>query len=241
VKGGERMMRHLVTAGVALVGGFAGAALFAWSGLGAGQTDDATRAYLLANPEILPEAMQVLEQRSALARIEPLRGQIETPFPGAVLGNPQGSVTLVEFSDYACGFCRQSLADVRQLIAANSDLKVVVHEYPILSPQSADAARMALAAAQQGKYQAFHDAMFEAGPPTPEAIEAAAGRAGVDLARAKDAIAKGVFDNQLQSNLALGQQLGVSGTPSWIVGDTALQGAVGLQRIGDAIAAARES
>jgi len=238
-------MRHLLTASIALVAGFAGALLFAWSGLGsglgAGRSDEATRDYLLANPEILPQAMEVLERRNTLARIEPLRRQIVSPFPGAVLGNPQGSITLVEFSDYACGFCRQSLADVRQLIATNSDLKVVVHEYPVLSPQSADAARMALAAAQQGKYQAFHDAMFEAGPPTADAIEAAAGRAGIDLARAREAIGRGMFDGQLQSNLALGQQLGITGTPSWIVGDVALEGAVGAQRIGEAIAAARET
>ena len=79
---------------------------------------------------------------------------------------PQGTVTLVEFSDYACTYCRQSVADVDALIAANPDLKVVMREYPILSPESVDAARMALAAAQQGKYAAFHDAMFRLGPPT---------------------------------------------------------------------------
>ena len=134
-------MRWFMTLIVALAAGFAGAALWDTSGLG-GQS---TRDYLLANPEVLPQAMEVLQQRDLMARIEPLRGELETPFPGAVLGNPAGSVTLVEFSDYACTYCRQSVADVAALVAANPDLKVVMREYPILSPESLDAARMALA------------------------------------------------------------------------------------------------
>src|SRR5690606_28198833 len=96
--------------------------------------------------------------------------------------------TLVEFSDYACTFCRQSLKDVDTLIAGNPDLRVVIREYPILRPESIDAARMALAAAQQGKYRAFHDAMFELGPPSEQSIEAAARKAGLDLQQANAAI-----------------------------------------------------
>ena len=109
-------------------------------------------------------------QREQLARIEPLRTELERPFPGAVLGNPQGKVTLVEFTDYACTYCRQSVADVDALIAANPDLKVVMREYPILSPESVDAARMALAAAQQERYPQFHAAMFRRGPPSAQTI-----------------------------------------------------------------------
>ena len=232
--------RGLLASGlIALVAGFAGAALFAWSGVGSG--GEGTREYLLANPEVLREASQELQRRDMVAQIGTIRGELETPFPGAVMGNPRGSVTLVEFSDYACGFCRQSLGDVRELIAKNPDLKVVVREYPVLTPESADAARMALAAAQQGRYTAFHDAMFALGPPGPEAIEAAAQKAGLDLDRARKAIASGMFDAQLQSNAVLAQQLGVSGTPSWVVGEQALNGAVGAARIGAAIEAARDS
>ena len=230
-------MRWFMTLIVALAAGFAGAALWDTSGLG-GQS---TRDYLLANPEVLPQAMEVLQQRDLMARIEPLRGELETPFPGAVLGNPAGSVTLVEFSDYACTYCRQSVADVAALVAANPDLKVVIREYPILAPESADAARMALAAAQQGRFAQFHDAMFRLGPPTAQAIEAAAAEAGVDLARARAAIATGVFDDQLQANAQLAAQLGISGTPGWVIGDRALNGAVGAQELGAAIEEARRS
>jgi protein-disulfide isomerase len=232
-----RAMRWFLTLVIALAAGFAGAALWDLTGLG----NRSTREYLLANPELLPEAMNVLQQRELAARIAPIRGQIETPFPGAVLGNPAGTVTLVEFSDYACTYCRQSIADVAALIEENPDLRVVIREYPILSPQSIDAARMALAAARQGRYAAFHDAMFKLGPPSEQSIEAAAMQAGVDLARARAAIATGAFDGQLRSNADLANQLGVSGTPGWVVGDQAFNGALGRERIGDAIDEARRS
>ncbi len=230
-------MRWFATLVIALAAGFAGAALWDFTGLGG----RATREYLLANPEVLPEAIDVLQRREQSALIEPLRGELETPFPGAVLGNPNGSVTLVEFSDYACTYCRQSVGDVAALIAANPDLRVIIREYPILRPESLDAARMALAAAQQGRYPQFHDAMFKLGPPTAETIEAAAKAAGVDLARARKSIDSGTLDPHLQANAALAAQLGISGTPGWVIGDQALNGAVGQETIGEAIEEARTS
>ena len=118
---------------------------------------------------------------------------------------------------------------------------MVIREYPILATESVDAARMALAAAQQGKFAAFHNAMFRLGPPSAASIEAAAKAAGMDLARARTAIATGAFDGQLQANAALASRLGISGTPGWIVGDRALNGAVGQAAMGEAIEEARQS
>ncbi|WP_137680538.1 DsbA family protein [Aurantiacibacter suaedae] len=230
-------MRWLLTFIIALVGGFAGAAAWQFAGIG----PNPTRDYLLANPEVLPEAIEVLNQREALAKVEPLRDDLETPFPGAVLGNPDGKITLVEFSDYACTYCRQSMGDVMALIEANPDLKVVIRELPILSEGSGDAARMALAAAQQGRFAAFHDAMFRQDGPSEENIAAAAREAGVDLAKAQTAIDSGAFEGQLQNNLFLAQSLGFSGTPSWIVGDELLNGAVGMDALSDAIETARNT
>lgn len=230
-------MRWLLTSVVALVAGFSGAALWHVSGLG----QNATRDYLMAHPEVLPEAMQVLQQRDLAGRIGPLRGELERAFPGAVLGNPKGTVTLVEFTDYACGYCAKSVPDVQALIAANPDLRIVVREFPILSPESVDAARMALAAAEQGKYAAFHDAMFRLGQPSADSIAAAAKEAGVDLEKANAAIASGIYDAHLQSNAQLAQNLGISGTPGWVTGDKILAGAVGGEAIGAAIAEARKS
>ena len=230
-------MRWIATILVALAAGFAGAAAWDYAGLG----PDTTRDYLMANPEVLPEAMAELQRRDTTARIEPVRAELETPFDGAVLGNPNGAITLVEFSDYACGFCRQSLADVNALIEENPDLRVVIREYPVLSEASADAARMALAAAAQGRFEEFHNAMFAQDGLTPDAIDAAAEAAGVDIAQARSAMVSGNFDSELQNNVFLGQSLRLSGTPAFIVGDTLLNGAVGLEAMADAVAEARDS
>lgn len=230
-------MRWVLTIILSLIGGFAGAALWdqtPWAG-------DSTRQYLLANPEILPELAQKLEADRQQANIAPLRAELETPFPGAVLGNPNGKVTLVEFSDYACTYCRASMEDVNALIAKNPDLKVVVREYPILTPQSVDAARMALAAAQQGRFAPFHAAMYRLGPPSDETIEAAARDAGIDLDKARSQIASGTFDQQLSANAQMAGQLGFDGTPTWVIGDQTIAGAVGQATLAAAIARERQS
>jgi protein-disulfide isomerase len=230
-------MRWLLTIVLAVLGGFAGAAAWDFSGLGG----PATRDYLYAHPEVLPEAINRYQAQQRLARLAPVRDQLETPFPGAVLGNPKGKLTLVEFSDYACTYCRQSVADVRKLIAANPDLRVVIREYPILRPESVDAARMGLAAAQQGKFAAFHEAMYALGPPSAATIGQAAKQAGVDIAAANKAIAGGIYDSFLKANIALANQIGVDGTPGWVIGDRVIDGAVGFDALGDAIKEARRS
>lgn len=230
-------MRWLMTLVLAVLGGFGGAAAWDYSGFGG----HSTRNYLLAHPEVLPEAIGRYRTQQRQAQLAPVRDQLERPFPGAVLGNPHGKVTLVEFSDYACTYCRQSVSDVKQLIAANPDLRVVVREYPILRPESADAARMALAAAEQGKYAAYHDAMYRLGPPNQQTIEQAATEAGVDLAAANKAIASGVFDSFLRSNIALASRIGIDGTPGWVIGDRIIDGAVGEATLGQAIEEARKS
>lgn len=197
------------------------------------------RQTLLDHPEILSDAAGRLEAREAASRLGPLRGALETPFPGAVLGNPQGRVTLVEFTDFACTYCRGSVADVAALVAANPDLKVVVRELPIISAQSVPAARMGLAAAAQGKYPAFHQAMFSGERPSPESIAAAASKAGLDTGAASAFAARPETMQELQRNLDLARQLGVSGTPAWVAGDQLLSGAVGRERLQQAIDAAR--
>ncbi|MEY4161239.1 MAG: hypothetical protein RLZZ136_1860 [Pseudomonadota bacterium] len=196
-------------------------------------------AYLLEHPEVLPEAMEALQKKENAKQLSGLRAAVEKPWPGEVLGNPAGKVTLVEFTDFACTYCRHSVADVEALIAANPDLRVVVRQLPILSPESADAARMGLAAAEQGKYPAFHKAMFAAGRPDKLTIAAAAQAAGLDLARAQQVIVSPGIEAELARNLEFARQLGFNGTPSWIVGDALLSGAVGQEKLAKAIAEAR--
>ncbi len=195
--------------------------------------------YLMAHPEVLPKAMAKLERTQTASQLAGVRDQVEQPAPGVVLGNPNGKIVLVEFTDYACSYCRRSNEDVDALIAANPDLKVVVRELPILSPGSADAARMALAAGEQGRYGAFHRAMFAAGRPDAGSIAAAARAAGLDMARAQKVIADPATERELVQNLDIAKQLGFTGTPSWVVGDTLLTGAVGRAKLAEAIADAR--
>lgn len=197
------------------------------------------RNYILDHPEILPEAMERLRDRETKKQLAGVAEKVEAPFQGAVLGNPQGKIIMVEFTDYACSYCRKSVADVDALIAANPDLKVVIRELPILSPASTEAARMALAAAEQGRYAAFHKAMFAIGNPSTQTIAAAAGAAGIDMARARRTIAGPLINAEIEKNLGFARQLGFDGTPSWVIGDVVTSGAIGQQELAKAIAGAR--
>lgn len=195
--------------------------------------------YILEHPEILPEAVERLRQRETRKQLAAAGDEIEQPFPGAVLGNPQGKVTLVEFTDFACTYCRASVGDVKALIAANPDLRVVIRELPILSPQSADAARMALAAARQGRYAQFHEAMFRTGRPSAQTIADAASEAGLDMAQARKDLADPKIEAEISRNLEMARQLGFNGTPSWVVGEQIMSGAVGKEALAEAIDQAR--
>lgn len=227
---------YIVAAAIALIFGFAGAALWSLSGLG----NTHTRAYLLDNPEILPEMAERYQARETEGRLADLKGEVTTPFPGAVLGNPQGTVTLVEFTDYGCTYCRMSQPDVARLVAANPDLRVVVREWPIFQGSEA-AARMALAAAEQGKFAAFHKAMFELGPPKGENIARAAQAAGLDMAKAEAFAGSEKVSFELAKNMDYAEKLGFSGTPSWVIGGRVFEGAIGYDGLEEAVAAARGS
>lgn len=223
----------LATAFMALVFGFLGAAAWSYSGL----ADNRTRAFLLDNPDMLPQMAEAYQTQEASKRLAELGDEIYMPFPGAVLGNPQGSKVLVEFSDYNCGYCEASLKDVARLIDEDPELKVIVREWPIFDG-SDDAARMALAAALQGKYRAFHEAMFEFGPTSAESIEAAAQKAGLDLERARVDAASETVAVELARNFTFAQSLGFSGTPGWATSDKAIGGAVGYDGLKQALAEA---
>lgn len=193
------------------------------------------RAYILDNPEIIPEAVENLRSKQAEKRIASVRSEIEQPYAAAFAGNPDGDVVLVEYSDFACGFCRQSVSDVARLVNEDKNLKIVFHELPILSDESRVAAAWGLAAAQQGKYYAFYKAMFGAGRPSQSTIEQAAKTAGLDMAAARSFVATNQAEAVLDANIRIAQQLEFSGTPSWVVGNKVLNGAVGYDELKAAI------
>mgnify|MGYP001496966449 FL=1 len=224
------MRNHLLTALIALVFGFAGAALWSLSGLGNGQTRD----YLLANPQILPEMAEAYQRGDAQNRLAQIADEVKQPFPGAVLGNPQGSKVLVKFTDYGCTYCRQSVAAIDELIAADPELKVVVREWPIFDG-SEQAARMALAAAKQGKYPAFYHAMFEQGPPSEAGIARAAQIAGLDIAAAEAFAQSDEATAELAKTMAFARTLQFTGTPSWVAGGEVIEGLVPAERLAKAL------
>jgi protein-disulfide isomerase len=226
------MKNNLLTALIALLFGFAGAGLWSLSGLGHGHTRD----YLLANPQILPEMSEAYQRSEAEDRLAQVSGEVKEPFQGAVLGNPQGTRVLVKFTDYGCTYCRQSIAGIDRLIAADPELKVVVREWPIFDG-SEQAARMALAAAAQGKYPAFYHAMFDQGPPSEANVARAAQIAGLDMPAAEEFAASDAATGELARNMAFARSLQFTGTPSWIAGDEVIQGLVPEQRLADALAA----
>jgi protein-disulfide isomerase len=197
------------------------------------------RGYLVSHPEVLAEAAEAYRKKSTGQQVADVSGALEKPFPGAVLGNPQGSQVLVEFTDFACTYCRSSVADVDALIAANPDLKVVIRELPIIAPTSPDAARWGLAAAQQGKYPAFHKAMFAAGRTDMASIEAAARSAGLDLDKARAYAASSEVNAELAANVDLARKLGVDGTPTWVAGEQMASGALGKDELGKLVAQAQ--
>jgi len=215
------LRQTLLTALTALVFGFLGAAVWSYAGL----ADNRTRAFLLANPDMLPQMAQAYETQEAEKRLTQMGDEVFTAFPGAVLGNPAGSRVLVEFTDYNCTFCEASLKDVNRLVAEDPDLKVVIREWPIFEGSDA-AARMALAAAMQGKYAAFHTAMFTTGD-----VARAAQAAGLDMGRASADAASNAVSVELARNLELARELGFTGTPAWVAGRKPFGGAIGYERL----------
>ncbi len=196
--------------------------------------------YILAHPEIIPEAMTRLRSREAAKAIAAERGAIEAPFAGAWAGNPKGDVTLVMFTDYSCGFCRASAPDIDRLLGADPRLKVVWREIPVLGPQSEAAARVALAAAKQARYLPFHRALFAGGRADAAHLAAAGRQAGLDPNRLA-ADGKGAdIAQELDANIALATRIGVSGTPAFIIGTRMLSGAIGHDALAKAIAEARK-
>ena len=238
--GGEpRWLRHpaSLALGAALLAALGFIAGTAWTGSGGAISSAAVRAAILADPQIVPDALTRLRANQAALAINRVRGQIERPFSGAWAGAADGDVTLVVFTDYACTFCKASGRDIDRLLRDDPRLKIVFREMPILSADSEAAARIALAAAQRGRYMPMHRALFAANSPDLAARGAAAQR--LDTPADAATLNSPAITRELQNNIALARDLGFSGTPGWVVGDRAIDGAVGYDQLRAAVAAAR--
>jgi len=190
------------------------------------------RSYILSHPEIIEEAAERL-------RIAPYRTAIETPFTGAEAGNPKGDVTLVAFTDYNCPYCRASSPEIDRLIANDPRLRVVWREMPVLGPGSDAAAAAALAAARQGRYYAFHRALFAGGHPDTDGIAAAAKTAGLIPASLVAGAKAPEVQAEIRTNMELARAMQITATPFFVIGNRTFEGAIGYDRLAAAVAAAR--
>ena len=224
--------------GAALAGGVVGSALTAallFFAAPAMLTSKIVRQGLLSDPQILTDTVQALRDAQYQPVLAANRAAIETPFASSWKGAAKPEVTLVEFFDYACPYCKASNPAVDRLLQEDKGLRVVYRELPILGPDSVTAARLSLEASKLGRFARFHDALWAAGRPAPQTIAAAAQSAGIAPSPTQDT----AIETELAQNRSLAGELGATGTPVFVVGDRVLNGAVGYDMLKDAIATAR--
>jgi protein-disulfide isomerase len=212
------------------------------------QFERRVREYLLRNPEVIMEALGILKERQRAAEAEGLkrtiaeRGDEILNDPAApVGGNPAGDVTLVEFFDYNCPYCRKVAPTMVELELGDPDLRLVYKEFPILGPGSQFAARAALASRRQRKYVRFHNALMQANQQvTEETVMDTARAIGLDTKRLEQDMQDPAIQDAIARNLQLANTLGITGTPSFVVGDRMVPGAVDLRTLQGLIAEVRQ-
>ena len=195
--------------------------------------------YLKSHPEIILESVKNFREKQEADRreqgasnLQALRNNLERDPQTPEVGNPKGDVTIVEFFDYNCGYCKSVLATVQQLLSEDSGVRLVLKEYPILSEASKYAARAALAAGEQGRYFEFHNILMELrGQVTEESVLKAAVGASLDVPKLKRDMEKPEILFQIESNRELAQALNINGTPTFVVGDEIVPGAVDVETL----------
>jgi len=193
------------------------------------------RQGLLADPGVLSETLDALRGAQYAPLLAAHRTDIETPFASSWRGAAKPDVTLVEFYDYACPYCKVSNPIIDRLLKEEKGLRVVYRELPILGPDSVTAARLSLEASKLGRFNQFHDALWAAGRPAPATNNIAAQAAGIAPAPQQDA----QIETELAKNQDLAGKLGATGTPMFVVGDKVMNGAVGYEALKQSIAEAR--
>jgi protein-disulfide isomerase len=203
--------------------------------------------YLLDHPEILRDMANKLEANDKLAadtaRDITLKTQAKDIFHNpmdAIVGNAKGDVTVVEFMDYNCGWCKKSVVEMQALVAKDKNVRIVMKEFPIFGPGSEYAARAALASVKQGKYWELHQAMFASeGKITPEVVDQIAKEQGLDVAKMKADMKAADIEATIKKNQALAQSLALTGTPGFIVDDKLIPGYTELANLQAMLATTR--
>ena len=194
------------------------------------------RSGLMEDPQILVDAADALRDKQYAPTIATINAALTTPFATSWTGSREPDVTVVEFYDYACPYCKASTGPLDRLTKEDSNVRVVYRELPILGPHSVTAARLALAASKAGRFRQFHDAMFAAGRPSPETLAAAARAAGISPEPPADP----AIEAEIRRNMQLAGQLGATGTPLFVIGDRVINSAAGYEALKKAVEDARE-
>jgi protein-disulfide isomerase len=204
--------------------------------------------YLMRNPDVLVDALREAEAKASseadVKAAQVLRDRRHEVFDDPatpVGGNPQGDVTVVEFFDYRCPYCKQVHPAIQKLLDQDRKLRFVYKEFPVLGEQSDMAARAALAARLQGKYEPLHNAMMAAkGQITEEVVYRLAGSVGLDVDRLKRDMTDPEIDRALSANRSLAKALDLRGTPGFVIGDHVIPGAIDLDALKTMVADARK-
>jgi protein-disulfide isomerase len=217
-----------------------------------GEIEQIVREYLLSHPELLQEVMTELEKRQTAADTEKHRAAVQQ-YSEAIfssprqitIGNPTGDVTVVEFFDYNCGYCKRAMSDMLDLIKNDGKLKFVLKEFPVLGEGSVQAAQVAAAVRMQDKsggkkYLEFHQKLLGGrGQADKTRALAVAKEVGFDVARIEKDIASDEVKSQIEESFKLAEALGLNGTPSYVVGNDVVVGAVGLSSLKEKVNTAR--
>ncbi|MBX9822460.1 DsbA family protein [Afipia birgiae] len=207
--------------------------------------------YLVANPELLEEMSAELQKRQAVAEAEKHRAAVQRNAElifnsprGVVVGNRDGDVNFVEFFDYNCGYCKHAMADMLTLMKSDPKLRVVLKEFPVLGPSSVEAAQVGIALRMQDptgkKYFDFHQKLLNGrGQADKARAMAAAKEAGADMARLEKDMTSPEISATLNENFKLAEDMGLNGTPSYVIGKDVVVGAVGAEGLAKKISQAR--
>ncbi|MDB5629966.1 MAG: oxidoreductase [Tardiphaga sp.] len=216
-----------------------------------GEIQSIIKNYLLTNPEILEEVSAELTKRQAAAETEKHKAAVEQNASlifnsprGVMLGNKDGDVTFVEFFDYNCGYCKRAMTDMLDLMKSDSKLKVVLKDFPVLGPGSVEAAQVATAVKMQDptgkKYLDFHQKLLGGrGQADKARAMAVAKEVGLDMAKLEKDMASPEIRATLEENFKLAEAMGMNGTPSYVIGKQVVVGAVGIEKLKEAVGVAR--
>jgi len=207
------------------------------------------KEYLMKNPEIVREAIQELDRRQAQEEAQAQQSAITTNAKAIyrtphdlVAGNPDGKVSVVEFFDYNCAYCKRAFKDVMTILDKDKDVRLVMKEFPILGPGSTYAARAALASRKQGKYLPFHLAMLgHEGRIDEKTVDEIAGKTGLDVNQLHKDMEASDINAAISANMQLAEALKINGTPAFIIGDQLIPGAVGYNGLATTIDTVRQA